>query len=425
MKKNNMLLYIFSLTLLSLILFLFTLSKYGLASFTTLLLWCILIIITDSLVIELPNGVGVSVGLAITIAAIFTSGPFVGALTAACGVSFKIVKNNTGYSHIFNTPYYKTLFNASQLFISSSITGIVFTTLGGTVGDQNFIFSLPPILFSLLCYVVLNSSFIAALLFIMSGESFFKLWFKNLKGLLPNTAGVGTIGVIIALAYISYGVGAVLLFFGPLLLSRYSYKLYVELRQTYMETINALNKSMDAKDAYTSGHATRVQKYAMMLGQAAKLSSKQLDNLKTASVLHDIGKIGIDDSILNKPGKLTDQEFSTIHKHPIIGYDILRNVDFLKDIAVIIKYHHERYDGKGYPDQISGSEIPVESSIIAIADTFDAITSDRPYRKKLTKEFALKEIANNAGRQFEPALAKTFVEIVTNYNEDEESRHVS
>ena len=247
---------------------------------------------------------------------------------------------------------------------------------------------------------------------VSNNTKFFKTWGTNIKGVFPSAVAVGSLGVIMALAYISYGYGAVILFFGPLLLARYSFKLYVEMRNLYISTIQALNKTIEAKDSYTSGHASRVEELAVRLGEDYNLPFDKIEDLKTAAILHDIGKIGIHDSILNKAAELSQEELQEIMKHPSIGAEIIDKVDFLKNITPIIKHHHERYDGKGYPDGLKGDEIPIEACILTIVDSYDAMISDRPYRKALSKEEALEEIRVNAGTQFHPELAERFVSIM-------------
>ena len=228
-----------------------------------------------------------------------------------------------------------------------------------------------------------------------------------------ETIPVGTLGIIIAIAYIGYGYGAVLLFFGPLLLARYSFRLYVDMRNLYISTIQTLSKTIEARDPYTSGHANRVEEYSVMLAKEIGLSTEKIRDIKTAALLHDIGKIAIDDSILNKSSRLTSEEYAQIMKHPGVGADIISKMDFFKNIKEIVRYHHERYDGKGYPEGLVGDDIPLEACILAIADAYDAMTSDRPYRQALDKGQALKEIEKNAGTQFHPDLAKTFVSIMS------------
>lgn len=260
--------------------------------------------------------------------------------------------------------------------------------------------------------MLLNTTIISGFLSALNAQKFTRVWLGNIKGTFSSSIAVGTMGIIIALAYIDYGYGAVMLFLGPLLLARYSFKLYVDMRNVYLSTIQALSKSLEAKDPFTSGHSNRVEKYAVELAEAFNLSFGRIQNIKIAAALHDIGKIGINDQILNKAAKLTQEEYQHVMEHPAIGAGIICNVDFLKGITGIIKHHHERYDGTGYPDGLKEDQIPIEACILAIADSYDAMTTDRPYRKALTQEKAIEEIEKNSGTQFHPVLAKEFIEII-------------
>jgi putative nucleotidyltransferase with HDIG domain len=285
---------------------------------------------------------------------------------------------------------------------------LLYLFLGGEIGE----FALFTTILVILIGVIINTSIISAFISISNELEFVDTWISNIKGFSPSALAVGTIGIIIALAYIGYGYGAVILFFGPLLLARYSFKLYIEMRNLYLSTIQALNKTVEAKDPYTSGHANRVEKFAVELAKAYHLPFESIQNLKTASILHDIGKIGIHDEILNKASRLTQEEYQEIMRHPAIGAEIISKVNFLSDITTIVKHHHERYDGKGYPDGLSGEDIPIEAAILTIADSYDAMTSDRPYRTAMTPEEALSELQKNAGTQFHPDLVKVFVSII-------------
>jgi diguanylate cyclase (GGDEF)-like protein len=177
--------------------------------------------------------------------------------------------------------------------------------------------------------------------------------------------------------------------------------------------VNTLMKALQAKDFITEGHADRMTNIATLLGKKIKLSQNQIDRIQLLARFHDIGKVGIPDSILNKPGSLDSSEFMVMKTHTSIGRRIaLESVD-LKDIADLIYYHHERWDGAGYPEGLRELDIPIECRILSIVDTYDAMTNDRPYRKALSHEYALEEIVENAGKQFDPDLVKTFLKLMT------------
>lgn len=196
---------------------------------------------------------------------------------------------------------------------------------------------------------------------------------------------------------------------------------YEKLENAYMESIETLRQTVDAKDTYTRGHSDRVSEYACLLGKELNLNEDAMKTLKVGGLFHDIGKIGVPDSILLKPGKLTDEEYSEIKNHPTIGAHILSTATIFKDLLPIVKHHHERYDGKGYPSQLQGENIPYLARITAIADTFDAMTSRRPYRNALELEFVITEFEKCSGTQFDPNLAPIWIDILKNkFNEIKE-----
>ncbi|MBI5419786.1 MAG: response regulator [Deltaproteobacteria bacterium] len=179
----------------------------------------------------------------------------------------------------------------------------------------------------------------------------------------------------------------------------------------YVRSIDALIKALEAKDYYTRGHSQRVTMYSVAIAKGMPLSAEQVENLRRASVLHDLGKIGVREAILNKPGRLNDEEFQEITRHPEVATGILEPIPFFQPLLPAILHHHERFDGKGYPGRLAGYDIPLESRIMAIADTFDAMTSTRAYRKALPLEAANAEIIRCSGTQFDPELVPVFLEV--------------
>ncbi len=188
--------------------------------------------------------------------------------------------------------------------------------------------------------------------------------------------------------------------------------IFEELKDTHFEAISALAEALEAKDVTTGRHSSRLEKYAIHIAERLGLDNEQIKHLRYAAVLHDIGKIGVSEKILQKPGKLTMEEYAEIKQHPVIGADIVKGITFLTPVAPIIGSHHEWYDGGGYPDRLTGEEIPIESRILAVLDAYDAMTSDRQYRKSLGKERAISELNEFAGTQFDPRIVREFIDVI-------------
>ena len=196
---------------------------------------------------------------------------------------------------------------------------------------------------------------------------------------------------------------------------------YEMLEKAYLESIETLRYTVEAKDTYTRGHSDRVSEFSVLIGKQIGLSDNDMKTLQIGGLFHDIGKIGVPDTILQKESKLTDDEYSEIKNHPSIGAHILSTATIFKDIIPIVKHHHERFDGRGYPGQLKGEEIPYLARIAAIADSFDAMTSKRTYRDALPIETVIAEFERCKGTQFDPELTDVFLDILRNhYNEIKE-----
>lgn len=191
-----------------------------------------------------------------------------------------------------------------------------------------------------------------------------------------------------------------------------------ELEKTYLESIQTLRHTVDAKDSYTRGHSDRVSAYSVLIGKHLGLSEADLNTLRVGGLFHDVGKLGIPDNILLKEDKLSDVEYSKINEHPSLGANILSSSSIFKDIIPIVKYHHEKYDGTGYPEKLSGDNIPYLSRIATIADSFDAMASKRAYRNSLPLENVVSEFNRCKGTQFDPALTDVMLDIIQNHYDE-------
>ena len=195
---------------------------------------------------------------------------------------------------------------------------------------------------------------------------------------------------------------------------------YNDLKIAYKGTMESLRLAVDAKDAYTKNHSDRVSYYSVLIAKGLNLPPEEIELIKNGGLFHDIGKIGIPDAILQKAGKLTDEEYHDIKNHPSIGEHILKPARIFNDIIPMVKHHHERFDGRGYPSSLAGENIPLCARIVCVADSFDAMTSDRSYRPRYTLYKALEELKNCKGTQFDPKVVDVFIQELLNNKEQVE-----
>jgi ribonuclease P protein subunit RPR2 len=184
-----------------------------------------------------------------------------------------------------------------------------------------------------------------------------------------------------------------------------------ELRRSYMATVRALSNAVEARDAYTGKHAERVAAYGIELAGAAGLDIADSPQIEFGFLLHDVGKVGVPDAILFKTSSLTEEEYALVRRHPLIGSEILRDVDFLGEGKLVVRHHHERWDGSGYPDGLAGEAIPLAARVFAVADALDALTTDRPYRPASSFEHARRVVCAGSGTQFDPAVVAAYEQI--------------
>jgi len=392
--------------------FVYTLGFMQEVDIAGVVLFSILSIIAESMIIPTPGERALSVGFAIGLAAIVIFGVPEAMWITSLGIMLRTVKPGDKRLFVFNYPLYKTFFNGANIALSSGLSGLCYIYFGGHPGVIDLNSTVYAIVASIIVYILVNAIIMSILMHIITGEGFFKNFFKNIVWVVKDYFSMAPLGILMAVAYINYGIVGVLLFFGPLLFARYSFKLYIDMRKMYIDTVKSLSQAVEAKDPYTNGHSMRVGKYSCRLAERLGLSEKRIENLRIAAELHDIGKIGIEEGILNKPGRLTDNEYDRIKLHPEIGVKIIKDISFLKEASKIILNHHERYDGTGYPEGRKNEEILLESQILSLADVFDALTSERPYRSAMTVEEALQIIENGKGSQFDYKLADAFITMV-------------
>ena len=308
----------------------------------------------------------------------------------------------------------KELFNVSNVLIANWIGGLAFNLIvpvsGGSVLSWNVLVG--AVVFSFLA-ILLNLVFFILYFKLSEQGQFFALLRDNIGGILPNILATIPLGLVIGFiltqsnAYIW-----LILFMGPLLLARYSFKVYLDSHTILLRTIASLVEAIEAKDPYTYGHSQRVAYLSCEICKAMNCNRSFTDQVMMAALLHDTGKIGVEDAVLRKPGPLTPEEYEAIMQHPVIGRRIIESINLPQTVNDAVLYHHHRYDGTGYPaDGPTAGNLPLSAAILAVADTYDAIISDRPYRAGLSKARAREILEEVAGSQLDPKVVRVFLNI--------------
>lgn len=305
----------------------------------------------------------------------------------------------------------------------STLAGIwVKELLGGTTGSPYGLGFLASYIAMAVTVWIVNCMLVAIFFALYRRQSFIATLWPFVSDFMPNQLIVIVMGFFLYTVYIQLQLMGLGLICGLLLAFRYSYKVYNDSRTMYVETIKTLTSVLETSDAYTGGHSERVADYASRFAQKLKLPFYEVDAIHYAALLHDIGKIGVNDAVINKQGPLSAEERRMMNDHPVISYNIVRRIQTLEKngVAKMVYHHHEFYNGGGYPDGIQGTAIPLGARIITVADAWDAMTSDRPYRKALPKREALRRLQEASGTQFDPRVIKVAAEVLTSEIEAEE-----
>ena len=365
----------------------------------------IISILAEFIPVDLPVGGVISIGFPIDFVIILVYGPALAMLITALGALIgETIERERSWD--------KVLFNAAQYSLTAGISGIVYQQAGGVVGVQNIFRFIFPATICALTYCIINITLFILVVSFAKNVRIKTIWRTSIKEMIPSYIAEAPMGFLMAIVYVEVGIIGILLFFLPLLLARRSFELYTKMRKVYLDTIRALAAAIDAKDPYTKGHSERVAEMSLVLAQELNLSDKDIENIEYTALLHDIGKIGIADNILGKNSSLTNKEFDKIKEHTVMGAKIIEPVDFLKNSYKAIYHHHEKYNGKGYPDGLKSEDIPLSARIIAVADAYDAMGSDRPYRKKLNHNKILRELKEQSGKQFDPEVVKVLISVL-------------
>ncbi len=369
-----------------------------------IVLFLALIVIADSVQIPLPHG-GASIYTTspIDLAGIVLFGPAVMALIEAVAT---IITEGI----IQRRPLIKVLFNVPLLAMTVGFSGLVYRSFG-SLGNIDSPLFLVPLCAAGIFYYLFNTWSVTFVISLMDMRNPLHVWKQNYMWNFFHILAFLPVGAIIALLYANSGVWTIALFVIPLFLARYSFQLYVDMREAHINTVAALSSAIDASDPFTHGHSFRVSRYALRIARAMGMSSRELEMLEYSALLHDIGKISVKNEILLKVGPLTEEEWISLRSHPNIGADIVKQLKFLKEAEEVIRCHHERPDGTGYPRGLMEDEIPIVAHILNVVDAFDAMTSDRPYRKALPIERVIEELETYKGTQFHTGVTDLLLDL--------------
>jgi riboflavin transporter FmnP len=366
--------------------------------------WCLLTFIASSLPVQLADGVQVAVSTAPLMAAALLGGPAAAAIVGLVGSTD--TRELRG-----RIVWYGTLVNHAAITLPAIAAGFLIVALrgdGSVLGRE-----LGATLFGALAYSVLNAVLVSALLLFRTGRSIREFFGRaETANIWLNLLSTAPLAWLMARMYQIPEAGwwATLLFALPLFTTRVAYARFIQMREMFTQTIGALAEAVDKRDPYTSKHSQRVRLISVDIGRELRVSAAELEALEWGGLLHDVGKIGVPDNVLLKQGKLTREERITMNAHPVLGAQIIGPVHHLAPELPVIRHHHEWYNGSGYPDRLMGDEIPRLARILHVADAFEAMTADRPYRKALSAEQANAELAKFAGVQFDPEVVNAFMQ---------------
>jgi putative nucleotidyltransferase with HDIG domain len=369
------------------------------------LLWVGLLVVTELTPSRMPRGGFMTVSSAFDYAAVILFGP----LTAAW---IDLVSGVVAHGLLRPRHPVRVAYNLATYVLAAFAGGAVYAGLGGSFGH----FALDGRHLIALCglgltYFAVNTGLVSLALAAESGADPWRVWQVNYRWTLRHLLAVLPLGALVALAYLTWGFPALGLFLLPLFLVRHTFSLYVDMREDLVDFSTALVGVIEEVDPYTRRHSIRVAAYAERLARGLGRPESEVEKIRLAGLLHDLGKVGQTGALLQKPGRLDPEEFRRIQAHPAAGADIVARIRAFSAVATLVRCHHERIDGAGYPARLEGNAIPLGSRIVLVADAFDAMTSDRPYRPGMSPEAAIAELRRHAGTQFDSRIVSTLVRL--------------
>ncbi len=380
---------------------------------TNFIWYTILAIILESLTLRIRNENIFSLGYGLSFCVLVIYRPEIAAVISGIGVYFSVIEVDGEYRHFLNQSVKKHVFNTAVIVVVVYLTGHFYHFLHRNLSFSSLsIAGVDVVNYTLaIVFFTVLQLFIFSVLFSIIDNKRMTFSLKENLWIFVNLFTIAPVGFLMIITQLQLGFFYVLLFMAPLLVARFVFSKYLEAKQATVAMIEALARTIETRDKYTIGHSDRVSRYAVNLARHMQLSETQVDNIRVAGLLHDVGKIGISEKVLNKKGKLTKEEYEEIKKHPTLGYDIIKDNKLLAIYGSVVKHHHEHYNGWGYPDGLKGDDIPLEAAIVAVVDAYDAMTTDRPYRDAYSEEKALSILRDLAGEQFNPKVVRAFLEM--------------
>ncbi len=386
---------------------------------SVLLLFGILTLLAEQLAVASVGQGRISVSVVTILAASF--------LTHELGILVTVVAAVGSMAIKARKLSYKMAFNLGNVLLAAEAAHWVFGLLVGPTREQGAILQvLLAAALAGLVYHGVNQLLLCIVRGMAEERNPIEIWYTEYRWLWPHYVVLGALAAILAVGYDVFGTVGVISLTAPVAMMHLAMKQYLDhtrvyvdelrtmndrLSESYEATLEALSRALDTRDDETEAHSKRVAHYTRLIAERSGVPDKEMADITRGALLHDIGKIGVPDAILLKAGPLTPAEHATMRQHPIIGYRMIVNIPFLSEAAQVVLHHHEAFDGSGYPSGLSGKSVPIGARIFAVADTFDAMTSDRPYRRALSVEAARGEISRCSGTQFDPQVVETFLTI--------------
>jgi len=315
-------------------------------------------------------------------------------------------------------PIWQTLYNRFDYVLSAFAAYVVVDLSRGAVQQDDPLGVIAQIILAGLAFSAVNLVLGIAAASLRTKMPLGRIWSLSVSNILTGLVALVPLGWLMAEISAKVGLWAAAMFMVPLYLARFAFSKYAETRELFFGTVQALSQAIDAKDGFTRGHADRVSRIAGAIAREIGLPERQIEQIELAGLLHDIGKIGVEDRILMKPQRLEKDEQDLMRRHPIYGASILEPSAALRPLVPIVLHHHENFDGTGYPEGLKGEEIPLGSRIIIVADAYEAMTSDRIYRKAIGHDRAMEQLSKYKGVQFDPKIVRALEHVVQRRGSD-------